>query len=395
MISPAPQTRRSSGRATDLFDADDYHAWIRHAIALRGDPKVVALFDSTIDEPVEALTETLRAAFWPSVTPRYVGVFGSGNRYMLEALVERYGRPSGSFIAASGATSAMGMALRSIAGPGDHVLIETPGFDLIERLSLETGAQVSAVRRRGPDFGIDLEDLRAALRPETKAFVITNLHNPSGAYLPPETLRQIAAELARVGAMLIVDEVYRDFARSESSASSADLADNIVAVSSLTKVFGLFTLKAGWLTAAPDLLEAIRQANPEGDYSVGKLSHAIAALVVERPAPYEAHWTRILHANRPIVAEHAARLLQAGLIEGAVPQYGCIYFPRIIGWEDTRPLARRLWREAGVLVAPGQYFGAPGHIRIGFGAADPARIEQGMSRLAEALFTFGAPEPIA
>lgn len=369
----------------DLFASDDYHAWIREAIALRGDPDCLPLFDSTIDEPVAELTETIRAAFWPSVSSRYLGVFGSGNPFMLNALADRYNRPCDSFIATSGATAAMGMALKSLVGPGDHVLVETPGFYLLESLAADTGADVEFISRRAPDFLIDHAELQAKLRPQTKALLITNLHNPSGALMPASTIQGLAGALAEVGAVLIVDEVYRDFALDAGAAPGAALADNILTVSSLTKVFGLFSLKAGWMTAAPALLDQIRASQPEGDYNVGKLSHAIAALVLEQPEPYQAHWKRVLHANRPIVARHADQLLKAGLLEGEVPAHGCIYFPRVVGCADAKVLARRLWRECKVLAAPGEYFGAPGHLRISFGSADSTLIEQGFARLAKAL----------
>ena len=80
----------------------------------------------------------------------------------------------------------------------------------------------------------------------------------------------------------------------------------------------------------------------------------------------------------------AEALVRAGLLEGEIPPYGCMYFPRVPGVDDTRALARRLFERHGVLVAPGEYFGAPGHLRIGFGA-DPRTVEAGLVRLAEGL----------
>lgn len=385
MINSAAKNPQTPARPSDLFDADDYHTWMRQAIRQRRDPTLTHLFDSTIDEPVDALAEVIRAAFSPVTTSKYVSVFGAGNPFVIDALARRYGRPGDTFIATTGATVALGQALGTLAGPGDHILIETPGFYLLEKLSAATGAEVTKIARRAPDFAFDLSELKAALRPNTKALVITNLHNPTGAYLDPEALAALAAILDRVGGILVVDEVYGDFARDASPSSAASCGDNIVAASSLTKVFGLFSLKAGWMTAAPPLLARLRAGNPEGDYGISKLAHAVAAHVLEAPAPFEAHWRGILAANRPIVARHAEKMAAAGLIEGVAPAYGCVFFPRIVGCEDSRPVARALWRDHKVLVAPGEYFGQPGHIRVGFGLAQPEKIETGMARLAEGL----------
>jgi aspartate/methionine/tyrosine aminotransferase len=304
---------------------------------------------------------------------------------MINALAKRYGRPRETFMATTGATAGLNLILSSLVGPGDHVLVEAPGFYLLEKLAKAAGATVSKLPRRAPSFDIDVGELSGLLRPDTKAVVITNLHNPTGAWLSHEQLTAVAQTAASVGAVLIVDEVYGDFAREVSKRSAADASDNVLAVSSLTKVFGLYTLKAGWITATPALLAKISANNIEVGYEIGKLSHMVAALVLEAFEPFEAHWKRVISANQAIINRHAARLTAAGLIEGAPPEYGCIYFPKIVGCEDSRPVARLLWREQKLLVAPGEYFNLPGHIRIGYGSADPSAIEDGMSRLSAGL----------
>jgi aspartate/methionine/tyrosine aminotransferase len=333
-----------------------------------GDPDVAILFESTIAEPTAELIEVVRDAFSPTLTSRYVSVFADGNRYALQALGSRYGLGQDQVLTTTGATGALILALKALISPGDHVLVEQPGFDLLARLA--------------PDFRIDLDDLASKLTPRTRAVLVTNLHNPSGARLAPDEIASVAALLAKSGAVLVVDEVYADFA--PDAPPAALLGPNIVTVSSLTKVFGLFALKFGWLAAQAELLERIKASAPDGDMGVSKLSHAVAAHVLEAPAPFEAHWQRALAATRPLVVRHAEAMRAAGLIEGEVPEFGCMYFPRVAGALDTLSLARRLYEDHRVLVAPGEFFGAPGHLRIGFGA-DATAIEAGLQRLAAGL----------
>ena len=149
-------------------------------------------------------------------------------------------------------------------------------------------------------------------------------------------------------------------------------------------MFGLFALKFGWLAADAALVARLRRAAPDGDMGVSKLAHAVAAHVLERPAPFEAHWRAVLAETRPVAAAHAEALVGDGLLAGEFPAHGCMYFPQVPGADDTRALARSLLEAFDVLVAPGEYFGAPGHIRIGFGA-DPAAIDQGLQRLRKGL----------
>ena len=149
-------------------------------------------------------------------------------------------------------------------------------------------------------------------------------------------------------------------------------------------MFGLFALKFGWLAASPALIARIRQSAPDGDMGVSKLAHAVAAHVLESPERFEAHWQGVIADNRPRVQGPLAAMVAAGQLDGTIPPYGCMCFPRVVGVSDTRALARALLRDFDVLVAPGEYFGLPGHIRIGFGA-EASGIETGLARLEAGL----------
>lgn len=347
-------------------------------------PDVSILFESTIAEPTAELVASVREAFSTQVTSRYVSVFADGNRYAIDAVARRYGLSTDQIVATTGATGALVMIFKALMAAGDHVLVERPGFDFLSRLALEAGARVEAFDRPAPGYDVDLDALAARLTPRTRAVLITNLHNPSGTWLPPARIAAVAEAVAKVGAVLLVDEVYADFAAATGAPPAGTVAPNVVTVSSLTKVFGLFALKFGWMAGDADLIARLKAAAPDGDMGVSKLSHAVAAHVLETPAPFEAHWRSVLAATRPVVERHVQALVADGLLAGDLPPYGCMHFPRVVGVDDTLALAQRLLAEFDVLVAPGEYFGAPGHIRIGFGADAPA-IDQGLQRLRDGL----------
>ncbi len=374
-----------TGRADDLFAAASYSEFGRAAIRARtADPDLAILFDSTTSEPAEQLISVVREAFSAQISPRYVSVFADGNPFAVAALCKRYGFSADQVMTTTGATGAIALVLRALVGPGDEVLVEEPGFDIHPRMAAEFGAKVLSFRRPAPDFRLDLDDFASQLTDRTRVVLITNLHNPSGVYLTPAEIAAAAEAAASVGAVLVVDEVYADYAVDAGDPPAASLGRNVITVSSLTKVFGLFAVKFGWLAAAPDLVARIRAAAPDGDMGVSKLSHAVAAHVLEAPQVFEDHWKRVLASTRAPVVAAAEKLIAAGLIEGEVPPYGCMYFPRIVGVDDTLALGRRLFEDHGVLVVPGEFFGAPGYIRIGFGA-DPQMIETGLARLAAGL----------
>lgn len=363
--------------------AEDYSSWVRGMMrAVAAEPDAAVLFDSTIREPTELLAGVVSKAFGGEVTDRYESVFANGNRFVAQAVARRYGVSPEQVICTTGATGSMAMAIRAFVQPGDHVIVETPCFDLLPALAGEAGASVSYVPRRAPNFDIDVAELAHMIQPNTRLIVLTHLHNPSGAALGQATLLALAALAGKTGVQILIDEVYGDFAGPGPVAAA--LSPGIISVGSLTKAQGLFALKCGWAIAAPDLVKKILAANALGDYGVSKLSHAVAALVLEDMAPFDAHWRAILDTARPVIERHAAAMVAEGLLAGEPPRIGCMYFPRVVGVADTRTLASWLWSEHRIVVAPGEFFGLPGHVRIGFGG-EAAPLDRGLSRLRTAL----------
>jgi hypothetical protein len=386
----AAAAQGTTASAEDFFAAPSYSAWVRGTIrATAARPDAATLFGSSVVEPTDELMRLVHEAFSESLTSRYISVFSDGNRYVADAICARYGVKPETVVTTTGVTSALSIVLRSLVRAGDHVLIEKPRFDLLESIAREAGAEVDAVLRPAPDFKIDTDRLAAQLSPRTRAVVITNLHNPSGAYLTPQEIRAIAGVADRAGAVLVVDEVYADFMRPTYTLPAAMLAPNIVSTNSLTKVFGLHALKCGWMIAEPRLLARIQNETSDGDVGISKLSHAVAAHVLESAQIFDKRWHDILAATRPVLRKHVDAMTSDGLISGAIPEFGCMYFAKVRGMTDTISLARTLWETYGILVAPGEFFAMPGYMRIGFGG-DTADLDGGLARLHRALMELRA-----
>ncbi|WP_369059510.1 pyridoxal phosphate-dependent aminotransferase [Caulobacter sp. 73W] len=344
-------------------------------------PEAIVLFDSTIPEPTELLAGVIGRAFSDKVTDRYESVFASGNRFVAQAVAKRAGVSPDQVIGAAGATSAMAMAIRAFVQPGERVLVETPGFDLLATLAREAGAVVDLLPRWAPHFSVDPAELEVAIRPDTRLILLTQLHNPTGAALSRQALDDIAQVARKRSVKVLIDAVYADFL---GEAGAVPPHPEFIVAGSLSKVHGLFALRCGWLTASGEDIARIEAANPQGDLAVSKLTHAIGALVLEDLEPFDAHWRACLGATRSAVEPHIRAMIQEGLLDGALPQAGCMYFPRVVGVEDTLALSEALWAQDRLIVAPGEHFGLAGHIRIGLGG-EPDLLERGLIRLANAL----------
>ncbi len=374
-----------SSAIDDPFDRKiDYTRWCRYVYgALTDQPDARLLFDSTISEPTEHLFQVLRSHSAGAIADRYESVFSHGNRFVAHAVAARYGVDENQILCTTGATNAVGMVLRTHLSGGGHVIVENPCFDLLRYIARNASADISELRRRD-EFFFDPAELRTKLRPDTRVVLISNLHNPSGTALDADHLKALASEADRVGAVLVVDEVYIDFARDLYGGCAARLAPNIISINSLSKVHGLFALRCGWVIADKQTIDSIYEANAQDEFGASKLTHAVASFLLEDEQKLDLHWQSVLAENRPILQSYADAMIGAGLIEGAVPEYGCMYFPEICGIHDTWALASWIWHAYRLLVAPGEFFGAPGHVRLGFGGS-ATDLTDGLTRFNVAL----------
>lgn len=363
---------------------DSYSQWIRRVIGASRDRSqpLYPLFDSSTAEPGALLTDLIAEAFAAPVSSRYLSAFSGGNPAVMFALAARYRVPESRILCTAGATSALGILYRTYTQSGDHILVEAPGFDLFTDIAASTGVEASTFAR-ARDGSIDLDALAGGLRANTRLIVLSNLHNPTGMLLDDDSIRAIAALAEARGIDVIVDEVYREYAAAPGT-TAAHLAPNIITINSLTKVYGLSGLRCGWIIADASRIERIRIVHSRLEFGVSKIAHTVAALVLENTAPFEAHWRGLLDVARPVVASFFRSWIADGLIDGALPAHGCICFPRLIGISDTRAFSEDLAARHGVVVAPGEYFDAPGHVRIGFSAA-PAALEAALGMMEEAL----------
>jgi aspartate/methionine/tyrosine aminotransferase len=369
-----------------FFQRSSYIQWVRDLVAaMEGRPGAVGLFDATMDEPFDLLRETAGRVLSEPGQPRLRSVMGAGNPLVLRALADRYGVGQEQILCATGALSGVSLVLKALVQPGDHVLIERPHLDTLVELAAGQGAEIGYIERSADDGAFDLDQVQDALRPNTRLLLITNLHNPTGALLSEADLGCLAEVAARGRTRIVVDEVYADYVhRLDGGRPAARLSDVFVSINSLSKVYGLSSLKCGWIVADARTIKEIAPTHALHEFGMSKLTHAMASLVLEDDAPFTKAVRSVLGEARPLVEAWAGALREEGLIAGAVPAAGCMYFPRLPHVGDTRKFAAWLWREYAIAAAPGELFQSPGHIRIGFGRrAD--RLAPVLARLAEAL----------
>ncbi|MBB4155570.1 aspartate/methionine/tyrosine aminotransferase [Sphingomonas jinjuensis] len=383
--------------AIEAMTGDSYAEWVRRTLMRMRESggRIVPLFDSSVPEPRALLTDLVARSFAEPVTDRYASAFANGNPFVMAHLARAYGVGRDQLIATTGATGALSILYRALVTPGERILVETPGFDLFSRIGDLHGIAVDRFVRAAPDFALDVDAIAAALTPTTRLVVLSNLHNPSGAPCAHEAMVALARLAEARGVLVLVDEVYGDYADAATRPVPAmRLSPNIITISSLTKIYGLSSLRCGWIVGDAGVLAPVRTLVDRFEFGISNLAHAAAALVFDEQQLFDA-WSRdCVAAARPIAEAALDEWRAAQLIEGELPTFGCIVFPRLIGIDDTLAFADWLAKRCGVVVAPGEYFGAPGHVRIGF-ARPPADLAYALDGLGEGLCAYRALKAVA
>src|SRR5207302_5832963 len=156
-----------------------------------------------------------------------------------------------------GTSLANHMALAATTEPGDEILVEQPTYELLVSTAKYLGLKVTRFQRPAPAaFQPDLEDMQRNLTSRTKLVVVTNLHNPSGALMTNQVVQEIGKLAAKVGARVLVDEVYLEtlYEARPQTAFRID-PERFIVTSSLTKGYGLSGLRCGWVFAAKSLVD--------------------------------------------------------------------------------------------------------------------------------------------
>lgn len=308
-----------------------------------------------------------------------------GDPDLLEAIAKLYGVRPQSVVPVPGTSSANFIALAASAEHGSCVMIEHPCYDPLVRAASFLGLKVMPLQRRPElSFEVRIEQLEAGLRSGVRAVVITNLHNPSGQLLWPDIISQIARLCARVDATLVVDEVYLDAACITGRGSrwtAAALADNVIATNSLTKVYGLGGLRAGWLLADAELAERARDVMDVLSVNNAAPATALARHALARLTILEERYRRFCREGQPFFRQWLADEPLIGGYQSFGAVFECVRLPD--GVEADR-LSELLAREFDTQVVPGRFFGLDGHIRLSI-ALPTAELTEALSRISKAL----------
>ena len=307
---------------------------------------------------------------------------GYGYEPLKQALAARYRVDARSIVTAAGTSFANHLAIAALIKPGDEVLFEEPAYEPMLSTALYLGADVKRFSRRFENgFRVVPEEIDSLATERTRLIVLTNLHNPSGVLTDDEVLKQIGETARRVGARVLVNEVYLETLFEETPRTAFHLGEQFVVTSSLTKAFGLSGLRCGWIFAEPELAREM--------WALNDLFGVTQVHAGERLSVVALGQIREIAANAKALMDRNRALLNAFLdtredLETVRPPFGTVMFPRLRSGESSDRLCQLLREKYETTVVPGRFFERPEHFRVGVaGKAD--EMEPGLERLGLAL----------
>ncbi|CAN5828416.1 aminotransferase [soil metagenome] len=295
-------------------------------------------------------------------------------------------------VVTNGGAEANFTAMWELVRPGDEVVILVPTYMQTYGLAEGFGArivEVPLVEELG--WQPDPDTIRAAVTPRTRAIVVTNPGNPTGAALNREARAAVLDAAARTGAWILADEVYAGAELNGlETASFFGTHERVIATGSLSKAYGLPGLRIGWAVTQPAVAEALWARSDYTTISTGELTDRLARVALDpdvRP--------RLLNRTRGIIRAGmdtlAAWLRDTGGFHWREPDAGAICFARYDAPIPSDQLAERLRVEQSVLIVPGSHFGLGRYIRFGLGV-HPATLGPALERIAP-LLRPAAPLP--
>jgi hypothetical protein len=308
-----------------------------------------------------------------------------GYEPLLQAIASRYRVPQECIVTATGTSLANHLALAATTEPGDEILMEQPGYDPMLNAARYLGLEVKRFQRPAEkNFAIDLSDLEHNLTARTRLVLITNMHNPSGALCPEEVLQGVAALARKVGAYVVVDEVYREMLFEDHPRSAFHLdPERFIITTSLTKAYGLSGLRCGWIVAPPKIAHHIWQIHDLHGATYAYPAELLSVVAFTKLQQISDTMKSLLEENRKLLYEF---LRSRNDLDTFWPDYGTIAFPRLRAG-NADEFCTLLHNEFDTTVVPGRFFECPDRFRIGVGTPT-ASVRDALQQLGYGLDKF-------
>lgn len=331
--------------------------------------------------PAAALSAARAAIDVPDVN-RYAS--DPGILSLREALGQRLGVAADDLVMTAGANHAFTLALNTLVDAGDEVIVQAPYFTNHHGAIIAAGATpIEAALADRSTFALRWSDIAPHVTPRTRAVVLCNPSNPTGAPVDARDGEQVVRELAHRGIVVISDETYMHFVYDGAHWSAASVAgwrENVVVIGTFSKSFGMMGWRLGFLLADAAICAEAVKVQDAMIICAPVISQMAGEAAVRDSWEYPLSFHDELRARRRVLSDGVAAI--PGL--AWTPTRGGLFaFVRVDGCTDSTRLSRDLLEQAHVVTIPGAAFGSSGegYLRVSYGYASQPELTEALDRL--------------
>jgi aminotransferase len=272
-----------------------------------------------------------------------------------------------------GAIEGLAATVMATIDPGDEVIMPTPTYSThIQQVELASGNPVLVPLLEKRNFDLDIQAIKNAVTPKTKAIMYCTPSNPTGTVFSEKKLREIAKIALENNLTVITDEAYEYFTFDDhkhfSIASIPEMKKNVISVFTFTKSYAMTGWRVGYLHANEELVSQIKKAHIPFVICAPVVSQyaAIGALKGSQDciSEFRGHYLN----TRDLMCERLDNL--RSVFEYNKPSGSYLMFPKILGdqGKDSIEFSKKLLKDIQVSTTPGIAFGPTGesHIRLSF-----------------------------
>ena len=297
-----------------------------------------------------------------------------GNENLRAALSKQYpGSDKDDFIITNGASEALDLVLRVIGKGGGKVLLHKPYYYSYPPLVRAAGLE--PVYTETINGKIDLADFKEKIK-DCKAFLINSPSNPTGRIQDVETLKEIERITKEREIILISDEVYKDMIYERENYLLS--GPQVVTINSFSKTFAMCGFRVGYLYSNDkSLVKNVIDLKTHTSMNTNTLAQEMAYVATTVPKEYVEKGLKIWKERRDLICEG---LKDMGL-DFWKPEGAFYVLPKV---DNPKKAVLELFEKHKVITYLGDWFGAPGRIRLSY-ALDKEKIEEGLKRIKEYL----------
>lgn len=278
-----------------------------------------------------------------------------------------------------GGTGANSIVCYTLCEPGDNVVSVLPNYQMFYSIPEFLGIEVRrAFADASTGWKLDFDSIEAAVDENTKMISLASPNNPTGYTLSKEDLERLAEIARKVGAYVVVDEIYRGLGEGYMH-SIVDVYEKGICTFGTSKVFSCAGTRVGWIiTRDMSIFDALHNFRSYNSICEGPINELITAIILENADKVYARNRAIVEEGRAALHEWLAENPHYHEVCDSLSSTSFLEYDFDIPAEE---FAQGLFDEMGTLVCHGMCFEIDHAFRIGYGFGDVEYFKDGLAQI--------------